>query len=45
MHDSGGVRDYLFRPTLVDHIHLDKHLITNSFIKVIIYEGLFFSSF
>jgi hypothetical protein len=32
----------LFYPTLVGHIHLDKHLITNFFIKVIIDKGLFF---
>jgi hypothetical protein len=30
MQGSGGVRGYLFDPTLVGHIHLDKHLITNS---------------
>jgi hypothetical protein len=29
MQDSDGVRDYLFYPTLVGHIHLDKHLINN----------------
>jgi hypothetical protein len=27
MQDSDGVRGYLFYPTLVGHIHLDKHLI------------------
>jgi hypothetical protein len=31
MQGSGEVRGYLFYPTLVGHIHLDKHLITNSF--------------
>jgi hypothetical protein len=31
MQGSGGVRGYLFYPTLVGHIHLDKSLITNSF--------------
>jgi hypothetical protein len=31
MQDSGGVRGYLSYPTLVGHIHLDKHSFTNSF--------------
>jgi hypothetical protein len=42
MQGSGGVRGYLSYPTLVGHIHLDKHSITNFFIKVIICEGLLF---
>jgi hypothetical protein len=37
MQGSGDVIDYLFYPTLVGHIHLNKQLIINSFfIKVII---------
>jgi hypothetical protein len=31
MQGSGGVRDYLFCPTLIGHINLDKQLINNSF--------------
>jgi hypothetical protein len=46
MQGSGGVRGYLFDPTLVGHIHLDKHLITNSLslrlLYIHIYESLLF---
>jgi hypothetical protein len=31
MQGSGDVIDYLSYPTLVGHIHLNKHLITNFF--------------
>jgi hypothetical protein len=37
MQGSGGVRGYLFYPTLVGHIHLDKRLINNSFSLRLLY--------
>jgi hypothetical protein len=39
MQGSGDVIDYLTYPTLVGHIHLNKELITNFFMKVIIVMG------
>jgi hypothetical protein len=37
MQASGGARRYLFYPTLVGHIHLDKPLTTNSFSLRLLY--------
>jgi hypothetical protein len=40
---SGGVRGYLFYPTLVGHIDLDKHLLTNSFSLRLLYMKAYYS--
>jgi hypothetical protein len=43
MRGSGEVRGYLFYPTLVGHIHLDKHSITNSFSLRLLYIEAYYS--
>jgi hypothetical protein len=46
MQGSGGVRGYLFYLTLVGHIHLDKHPITNYFsLRLLYMKAHYFSLF